>query len=409
MTNSSRRGFLGSLAAAARAGERPHVMVFLSDQESALLPGPVKLPHRRRLMEGGVEFTQAFCNTPQCSPARAALLTGLEPHRSGVLTNVDGGSLGKPLPASLPTVGSVFREAGYQTGYFGKWHLGGDASGFSTYVPGQDEVVAKEAAQWIRTRRGPWLAWVSILNPHHIYDLPKLVDRVLPRPGVRPPATGLENLKGKPSEQQQFVDQDQGQATRHFTRDEWIRYRSYYCELVEKADACLGTVLQALPDLGSVIAVYTTDHGDALGEHGLPFKGPFMYEELVRIPLVIATPAWRSGRRQDLVTQADLAPTLAALAGLKWPGAISGLDLTRQREARDAVFLEYYAKQKWVNPIRTIRTRKWKLNWYDRGNRELYDLEQDPQETVNRAEERGAAGVRRELEARLNAWRGPIS
>jgi arylsulfatase A-like enzyme len=386
------------------------VLVFLSDQESALLPGPVDLPHRRRLERGGARFTHAFCNTPQCSAARSALLTGLEPHQTGVLTNVDGGSLGKPLPPSLPNVGSVFRDAGYATGYFGKWHLGGGADlarfGFGyTGPPGRDDAVARAAAEWIRAQKTPWLAWVSVINPHDIYRL----SDVPARPGVRPPASTLRDLAGKPREQQEYVDKDQGRATRAYSVADWVRYRSYYCELVEKVDAALGTVLDALPEPDTAVVAYTSDHGDALGEHGLPFKGPFMYEELIRIPLVIHAPGrLAGGRRDDLVTQADLAPTLAALAAVPWPARVAGRNLSRGPALGDAVFLEYYAKQKWVNPIRTVRTRRWKLNWYDRGNQELYDLEADPHERHNRAADPAAQAIRSQLEARLDGWRKPL-
>ncbi|HLJ14999.1 MAG TPA: hypothetical protein VKV15_10920, partial [Bryobacteraceae bacterium] len=86
----TRRQFVGSCTSLAiAAGRPPNVLVFMTDQESALLPGPVNLPGRRILKKTAVEFSRAFCNTPQCSPARSSLLTGLEPHKSGVLTNVD--------------------------------------------------------------------------------------------------------------------------------------------------------------------------------------------------------------------------------------------------------------------------------------------------------------------------------
>ena len=410
MISTTRRAFLAAPAVLLARAQRPNVLVVMSDQESARRPGPVKLPHRARLAERGVTFTSAFCNTPQCSAARSALLTGLEPHRTGVLTNVDAGSLGKPLPAAIPNVGSVFREAGYSTGYFGKWHLGGDREGlerfgFQRYEhPRGDEEVARRAAEWIRGQKAPWLAWVSVIDPHDIYGLPGLLPKVRPRQGVKPPASNLSNLAGKPAEQQEYVDKDQGRATRQYTPEDWVRYRSHYCELVEKVDACLGTVLAAVSDWDSTVVAYTSDHGDALGEHGLPFKGPFMYEELISIPLVIAAPggALGNGKRDDLVTQADLAPTLAALAGLEWPGRAAGID------TRGEVFLEYYAKQKWVNPIRTVRTRRWKLNWYDRGNKELYDLIGDPHELKNLAGEPGVRRIQANLEARLAAWRKPL-
>lgn len=384
----------------------------MSDQESALLPGPVRLPNRRRIEAGGVRFTNAFCNTPQCSAARSALLTGLEPHQTGVLTNVDESSLGKPLSVTTPNLASVLKSAGYKTAYFGKWHLGGrdlEPYGWDHSVQaGTDQALAQFAANWIRQQeRGPWLVWVSLINPHDIYRLPKNPRWVKPRQDVRPPHTGLANLEGKPAVQREYVDKDQGRETRAFKPEDWIRYRSHYLGLVEQTDANLGTVLDSVADIDSTVVAYTSDHGDALGEHGLPFKGPFMYEELIRIPMLIRAPWSALGRgvREELVTQTDLSPTLAGLAGIQWPSAVTGRDLPRRGPATDAVFLEYYAKQKWVNPIRTIRTHRWKLNWYDRGASELYDIESDPHETANLA---GRAPVQRELEDRLSKWRRPI-
>ncbi len=409
----TRRQLLAGLPLAA-ATARPNVLIFLSDQESALLPGPVSLPNRRRIESHGVRFTHAFCNTPQCSAARSSLQTGLQPNETGVLTNVDGSSLGKPLPSHLPTIGKVFRDAGYSTGYFGKWHLGNDrnglgAYGYDTFASGPDAEKARAAAEWIRQQRGPWLAFVSLINPHDIYQIPKVLRKVKPRHGVQSPFSGPENLDGKPPEQRWFVASDQGRQTRDFTADDWIRYRSLYCELTEAVDRHLGKVLDAAGDLAKTVAVYASDHGDALGEHGLPYKGPFMYEELIRIPLVIASPSEFSqpASRDDLVTSADVAPTVAALAGLRWPARISGQSLARPLK-RDAVFLEYYAKQKHVNPIRTIRTRRWKLNWYDRGNKELYDLEKDPHELSNLASREEFRELQAQLEARLEDWRRPM-
>jgi arylsulfatase A-like enzyme len=409
----TRREFVAASALALFQKRRPNILVFMSDQESALLPGPADLPNRRKLERDAVRFTHAFCNTPQCSAARSSLLTGLEPHQTKVMTNVDGGSLGKPLSPGIPNVGSVFQKAGYSTGYFGKWHLGGDRAQFgftTTGAEGPDEEVAKEAAMWISNQSEPWLAWVSVLNPHHIYSIPGLVKKIEPRPGVLPPASSLANLAGKPSEQQAYVDKDQGAQTRNFTPGDWLRYRTYYLQLVEKVDAQLGTVLGAIPNLDNTVVAYTSDHGDALGEHGLPYKGPFMYEEEIRIPLLIRAPGLLVPREcTDLVTQADLAPTLAGICGMEWPKPMTGRKIGTATASRSAVFLEYYAKQKWVNPIRTMRNRNWKLNWYDSGHQELYNLAQDPREQKNLVGDPAARGVKNMMEASLNAWRGPLT
>jgi choline-sulfatase len=410
----TRRELLGTAPALVNRRRKPNVVVFMSDQESARLPGPAKLPNRERLNARGVRFTNAFCNTPQCSAARSSLLTGMEPHRTGVVANVDAGSLGKPLSLKLANIGQVFRDAGYRTGYFGKWHLGGDEKGldefgFSSYTRGRDRAVADAAAAWIREQSGPWLAWVSVLNPHDIYSFPKERNQTAPRSGVRPPATGLGSLAGRPPEQREYMDKDQGRVALEYQQEDWVRYRSYYLGLMEKVDECLGAVMNSIAGWDNTIFVYTADHGDALGEHGLPFKGPFMYEPLIRIPLVVCAPGLEAAVRDDLAASIDLSPTVASLAGLRWPGTVNGRDLSRGPANRDALYLEYYAKQKWINPIRTIRTRRWKLNWYDSGNRELYDLAADPDEARNLAAEPAASKTLRELKARLDAWRAPLT
>jgi arylsulfatase len=390
----------------------PNVLVFMTDQESALLPGTARLPNRERLLQRGVRFPNAFCTTPQCSAARASFLTGLMPKRTGVWTNVDGSSLGKPLSPELPNLGQVFQKAGYATALFGKWHLGLPdkelrAFGFDVRVDGSDPAVTAAAVDWVRGRTGPYLAWVSLLNPHDIYAVRREMEKTVLRPDVRGPATGLENLAAKPVEQQEYVDRDQGKITAKFTPEQWKLYRSYYLDLVEKTDAQLGQVLDAI-DLDQTIILLTSDHGDQLGEHGLPFKGSFVYDECMRIPLVIAAPGrMKPGVRRDLVSTVDFAPTLAEAAGLRWPSPVDGQSLLRVSR-RDAVFSDYYAKQKWVNPIRTIRTRDAKLNIYDQtGHREFYDLRRDPGEAINLAAQKPAALAA--LELRLNATIPPAA
>ena len=421
MPDVNRRVFLQTAAAgiAFAAERRPNVLLVTSDQESALLPGPVKLPNRTRLQERGVTFTHAFCNTPQCSPARAAILTGRTPLNAGVVTNIDGTSLGIAPSPDLPTLASVFRSAGYSTGFFGKWHLGGkgpDKFGFTTANIGSaqnsgakgDGPATRAASDWMREQKGPWMAWVSLLNPHDIYVPPKGFAAVQPREGIRLPFSGVENLENKPREQKGYLARVPPSGAKP---DDWLRYRSYYCDLVEQVDQSLGMLLDACGDLDSTIIAYTSDHGDGLGEHGLPFKGPFMYDELVRIPLCIAAPKAAAGRgvRDDFATQADLLPTLASLAGLAIPEGLDGVNLTRKQAGRDAIFLEYCGQQHNIYPIRTIRTRQWKLNWYDSGGKELYDLDRDPHELKNLAGAPAAHSVQEKLEARIAGWRPSLS
>lgn len=152
------------------------------------------------------------------------------------------------------------------------------------------------------------------------------------------------------------------------------------------------------------IVVYTSDHGDMNGAHRLPFKGPFMYEELLTVPLVISYPPRfkKPVTTGALVSLVDLVPTLCTLAQVKWPARLSGKDLTPlfedpAREINPAVFAEYYAKQRWVNPIRSVRTREWKYNRYVNGGEELYNLRIDPGELHNRAGDASNEEIRRKL------------
>ncbi len=422
-----RRGFIrGATAAAAmgavgpvRAAERPNILVVLSDQERELADrAGLKMPNRDRLDAMGTRFTSNYCTTPQCSPARATLLTGRYPHEAGVVTNI--GAIGSaPLSPEAPSLGTVFGGQGYTVGYQGKWHLGGendglDEFGFPGRVKAKGEKLAQATAEWIRgqTER-PWLLFSSFINPHDIYHIARNRDQVRIRPEVKLPPNFEDDLATKPPPQQQFLDKDQGTAVLEYGPEDWRRYRSYYLDLVEMVDGHLGVILDALEHSGQMantVIVYSSDHGDMGGAHGLPFKGPFMYEELIHVPMTIAWPGTLpEGRTKDaLVSHMDLMPTLCGLSGVAWPEELRGTDLQpliagEAAEVHEQIFVEYHSKQQWANPIRTIRRRDWKFSQYVDGHRELYDLRADPGEVRNLAG--SGDGMEAELSAALTEWR----
>jgi choline-sulfatase len=419
------------------------VLVVLSDQETELVEHSLlRIPHREELEKRGVHFRQAVCAAPQCSPSRATLMTGLYPHQADVVTNVDSGSLGHPLSPRVPTLGRVFQDNGYSTGYLGKWHLGNDARGleafgFSGYRPLDGDALAEAAARWITEQPSqPWLLVTSFLNPHNIYDVlarltpndgrassPRSGSGLRPdlrvRTGASLPNNFDDDLRMKPRPQFEYLTKDQGKPTLPWGKEEWLRYRSYYLDLIEKVDTQMGVILEAIKQRGEqekTIVVYSSDHGDMEGAHRLPFKGPFMYDELLRVPLTLSYPPLFSRPlvSDALVSSVDIVPTLIDLAGIRWPQPLSGRSLARlvgphPQELHRAVYAEYYAKQHWVNPIRTIRTTDWKFNDYVKPGSdlatEMYDLRQDPGELHNLAQSSQNQKVEQKLAQDLLGWR----
>jgi arylsulfatase A-like enzyme len=416
----------GSIRPQAGGARRPDVIIVLTDQQRADAFGAagaadLHTPVMDRLARQGVLFTRAFAATPQCSPSRAALLTGRYPHRTGVMGNTPGegggrrgAATGPPagmstaLDRSLPTLGRIFAAAGYETAYFGKWHLGGTPGeyGFESHDSTiNDPTLAGRVTGFVQKRaaaaaaRRPLFLIVSWINPHDIYS----VFTAAP-PGARAlaaarlPANLADSLQHKPFPQRHYLEEDQGKPFVGADRDVWRRYRAFYNQLVETVDREIGAVLDAAG--GSdvpPITVFSTDHGDHGGAHGLPYKGPAMYEELIRVPLVISWPGRISAGRSDaLVSLIDLLPTLCDLAGVPVPDGVDGISLRpileqRAGRVREMVFGQYYGKQAWRVPIRMIRTVRWKYVRYLSYGEELYDLDADPGELRNLAREPGAA------------------
>jgi len=142
----------------------------------------------------------------------------------------------------------------------------------------------------------------------------------------------------------------------------------------------------------------------------LPYKCPAMYEELIHVPLVISWPRrFRGGQvASELVSLIDILPTICDLAQVEPPKGLRGLSLERSlggviQGHRNTVFCEYYGKQKWVAPIRMIRTRRWKYTLYRRHGEELYDLLRDPGELHNLAGEKKYTPIKKRLRERLEA------
>jgi len=420
---------VAAVAPAAHAEEqsendrKPNVLLLFSDQQHWQALGFIDpffdTPNQDAFGRDSVVFDRSFCTTPQCSPSRSSLLTGFYPSATGVLGNV-GKAGGAPL--DQPTIAPELQTAGYRTGYFGKWHLGAkehacagwDRHNFKTH----DATAEAEALEFLRdpqTREKPFALFVSIHNPHDIYYFKKHE-----QPGGEvelPVSWEKETFADKPPVQKQFMEHDQGKVIHGMPRPEWERYRDCYRAKTKLYDAHVGAILRELKRQGqwhNTIVIITSDHGDMDAQHRLIFKGPFMYEHMVRIPLMIRLPDALGGAgpkrvRDADVVNVDLVPTIRELCGLPAKAShgrslVPLLTGVGDYQAREFVIGEYYSKQRWVNPIRMIRTERYKLNRHIRWGDELYDLETDPDELMNLADDPRCAEIKRSLGDRLDKW-----
>jgi arylsulfatase A-like enzyme len=351
-------------------------------------------------------------------------MTGFYPSKTGVFGNI-GAAGGSPL--RVRTIGAILQEAGYRTAYFGKWHLGKDPVGVAGWdedfgVTGpetrDDHDVTRRALGFLGRldcTDKPFALFLSYNNPHDIYHFNRETDPA-PRDPVGLPSTWYDkDLATVPSVQQQFMREDQGKVIASSEGPAWERYREMYREKVKLYDDEVGRVLSALDDqalVESTLVIATSDHGDMDAQHRLIYKGPFMYEHMMRVPLIIRPPA-RDHALTAIVdfhtVNVDLVPTIADFAGVVLPGT-DGISLAplinghQNVSKRPFVVGQYYSKQKWVNPIRMIRTEHYKYNRYREHGEELYDMEQDPSELLNLASDTGYRDVRKELESTLGQW-----
>ena len=345
--------------------QRPNILVIMVDQLRfpqwiGPEPGEPSLPpNLRRLSEGAVSFAHHYTASNDCTPSRSALLTGLYTHQTGCM--ITGASTLEP---GFPTWGSMLREHGYGTRWYGKWHLThGDNKwtpatgpraleryGFAggTYpspdgAPGQgwrvDPHVADQFEQWVSTvdDSEPWCTTVSFVNPHDIAWWYSWSDRVPAEASAPSLATQLppnfetpEQLiaEGKPRLQLSLQETSASSfGPVPFTGPEvqqaWLPMLDLYMKLQLEVDEQIGRVLGALESRPKVAAntviVFTSDHGEYGGSHGLRGKGAGAYEEGIKVPLLVSDPRGKLTSqpeipRTQLTSSVDVAPLLLTIA-----------------------------------------------------------------------------------------------
>lgn len=371
--------------------KKPNVLFIFTDQERYLrkLPRGYSLPGHERLQKRGTTFLNHYCPAVMCTSSRAVLLTGLQTPDNRMFENADMPYV-KSLSTDVPTIGHMLRRGGYYTAYKGKWHLNRDfdtdqperlftkemdAYGFSDFIwPGDvlvhtlggykhDQMIAGSAMSWMRDKGQalnadgkPWSLFVSLVNPHDIMyfntDAPgesvQDTGRLMMHAARAPEHAEYKRTWNHPLPKNLTQPLDAaGRPKAHgeFNRAwgytlgaippepaRWNRFTDFYFNSLRQVDAQIVRLLDELESLGladNTIIVFTSDHGEMGGAHGLRGKGPFAYEEAIHLPLMISHPDVQGGNTcMSLTGHIDLVPTLMSMCGMKPDEAAAAAERT---------------------------------------------------------------------------------
>ena len=455
--------------------DKPNIILIITDQQRydtiASLGFPyMETPNLDRLVGEGVAFTNAFVASASCVPTRASLFLGCYPHTSGIYSNAhpfsttwvgslaDAGyycvNIGK-MHTSPPETMAGFHERYVvenkdRQGYYAdRWDMAlytagvekpcrrlyrqlpdyRDRAGAFEWSVHEDLhpdfFVGDMATWWIRSRpkAAPLFLEIGFPGPHPPYDpieryAEPYLDRDIPVPEV-----SQEELDGQPAALRGMrahdvaVDHDSVCWPENPSHEQLRRMRAHYLANVTMIDEKIGEVLEALEKKGyleDAVVIFTSDHGDCLGDHGLSQKWS-MYDLITRVPLVVWAPGrYQGGLRSDaLVQQMDISTVILELAGVAPPEPWDAISLTPLLEGRDgATGREYvFAEESGDGDRPTadlatmVRSEDWKLVHYlGQPDGELYDLREDPQELHNLWDSRKHQERKRELYHVLLEW-----
>lgn len=406
-------------------------------------------PHLDRLAAEGLRFERAYCCQPVCGPARAAIFTGVTPHSNGVWSN------SQALGDNVKTAGQRLADQGLHTGYIGKWHLdGGDYFGLGRCPEGwdpecwydlrcylqelspedrlrsrqvetcNDPALTSEfcfghrcsdrAVTFLQQQQGEdFFLVVSYDEPHHPFLCPEPYASMYE--GYQWPKSPnvWDRLEGKPAHQQVWAG-----AAREADRDALTLEPRYFLGCNSYVDSQIGRVLAAVDQFApGALVIYTSDHGDMLQSHCLTGKGPVMYDEITRIPLLIRWPGvtLAGGVCPHPVSHLDLLPTILEAVELPAPKLLEGVSLQpalRDPNCRvnECVFMEFGRYEVdhdgfgGFQPVRAVCEGRYKLVINLLTSDELYDLQTDPQELHNLIDCPETAVVRDQLHDQLLDW-----
>jgi arylsulfatase A-like enzyme len=214
-------------------------------------------------------------------------------------------------------------------------------------------------------------------------------------------------MENKPPSHRKSLENTAGFDLRTMTSNDLQRIKSYYYGMISLNDKYIGRMLESLDSLGltdRTVVVVTADHGEMLGDHGLLFKAGYMYDEVLRTPLIFRAPGkLPAGRRIAAMTEGiDIMPTLLELLGLRRSERVQGRSLLPVINGKDSGRQEVHSE---FPTTKMIRTEEWKLVHYVRAPYgELYNLREDPHELHNLYDDPAHAKVKAEMKSRLADW-----
>lgn len=459
-----RRSFLGRMGAAGAmmaaqrmalagsdgGGRRPNILLVVTDDQRfdamGCMGNPViQTPNMDEWARNGVLFRNNFVTTSICMSSRASIFTGLYTRKHGI----DKFTI--PLEPSIfeETYPIRLREAGYRTGFAGKWGLGGELpadrfdffagySGQGNYfneVDGETvhltKMIGRQAVQFLEgcSDDRPFCLSLSFKAPHvqdsdprqFLYD-PEY-EALYQNDTIPFPHTATEqHFRSLP----EFLQTSEARRRWEMRFPDLEKFQSSvkgYYRLVTGVDRMLGLIRKTLREKNledNTVVVFTSDNGFYLGEYGLAGKW-YMHEESIRTPLIVYDPRLpahlRGSVRNEMTLNIDVAPTLLDIAGAEpHPGAMQGrslMPLVRGQSPRwrNEFFYEHLFDHNAIPKTEGVRTDRWKYVRYvesDPMTEELFDLIRDPHEEHNLAQSPGHAGILRHMRERHQTWQNRL-
>ncbi|OGS22253.1 MAG: hypothetical protein A2252_06745 [Elusimicrobia bacterium RIFOXYA2_FULL_39_19] len=433
-----------------------NILLISTDQHRADAAGiygnpVIKTPNIDRLGKEGVVFTNAFTCAPVCGPSRTSILTGCYPHTHRSNNN------DLPIAKGQVTLIDLLNKEGYLTAAVGKMHfappeaayglkykvlteegrLPADKDAFQKFLkkngfggkerkwdwntyhkdfqavtsPLPEECfdstfIGNEAVDFIKKKgNNKFFLWASFVGPHLPFVAPKPFDvmydpKKVPMPHYHKKEPGSKTQLQKDIYKRFGFNKLNERIIRKVT--------AYYYGQISLIDKNIGKIVRQLEEqnlLKNTLIIFTSDHGEMLGDHKMLWKGPYMYDGIVKIPFICRMPGTKHKKVNAMISNVDILPTIMEYLGLPVPEFVQGKGLSglvkhgRQEDWREAVFSEL------GKSIKMIRTKDWKyVYYYNEPIRELYNLRKDPYEYHNLAYKKGYGKKCREMENKLLAW-----